>query len=183
MLAIRLAQAGSALFYVAFAWVAISMIFGSEPKGSSDQMAHEWTAWLLGQPWGRWFVGAIGLGFLITGAGVAARGLRADFKIRIETKEDKKEVVTALGVVGFLARGFVFAIIGFFFLFAAIPAGLNEAQRLAGALRALQNYPYGRIVLGMTSAGFIAFGLFEIGQGAYRRVRVPRLPARVSADG
>jgi Domain of Unknown Function (DUF1206) len=82
----RLAQAGSALFYVAFAWVATSMIFGSEPKGSSDQMAHEWTAWLLGQPWGRWFVGAIGLGFLITGAGVAARGLRADFKIRIETK-------------------------------------------------------------------------------------------------
>jgi succinate dehydrogenase hydrophobic anchor subunit len=173
----RFAQAASALFYVAFAWVAISMIFGSEPKGSSDQMAHEWTAWLLEQPWGRWFVGAIGLGFLITGAGVAGRGLRADFKSRIETKEDKKkkEVVTALGVVGFLARGFVFAIIGLFFLFAAIHASSNEAKGFAGALRALQNYPYGRIVLGMTSAGFIAFGLFEIGQGAYRRIRLPRL--------
>jgi Domain of Unknown Function (DUF1206) len=150
------------------------MIFGTEPKESSDQMAHEWTAWLLGQPWGRWFVGAIGLGFIMTGAGVAVRALRADFKRRIEAKENKKEVVTALGTVGFLTRGFVFAMIGLFFLFAAAHASSSEAKGFAGALRVLQNYPYGRVVLGMTSAGLITFGLFEIAQGAYRRITLPR---------
>lgn len=80
----RIAWAGSALFYVGFAWVAISMIFGSAPKGSSDQMAHRWTAWLLEQPWGQWLVGAVGLGFLITAAAVVVRGVRADFKRQME---------------------------------------------------------------------------------------------------
>jgi Domain of Unknown Function (DUF1206) len=169
----RFAWAGSALFYVAFAWVAVSMILGFDRKGTSDQMAHEWTAWLLGQPWGRWIVGAIGIAFLTTGVGVAIRGWRADFERRIQTKKNKREIVTALGVVGFLSRGFVFAMIGLFFLFAAIHASSREAKGFAGALRALQNYPYGRVVLGMTSAGLIAFGLFEIGLGAYRRIRLP----------
>jgi hypothetical protein len=175
----RFVWAGSALFYIGFAWVAISMIFGFGPNGSSDQMAHEWTAWLLGQPWGRYLVGTLGLAFAITGVSVAIRGLRADFKRRIEAKGDKRKVVTALGIFGFLARGFVFSMIGVFLLFAAIQARSSEAKGFAGALRTIQHYPYGRVVIGMTSGGLIAFGLFEIGQGAYRRISVPRV-ARTS---
>ena len=59
-----------------------------------------WTAWLLGQPFGRWAVGAVALGFLMTGAGVAVRGLRAKFNRQIEANKQKREVVTALGVRG-----------------------------------------------------------------------------------
>jgi hypothetical protein len=76
------------------------MIFGSDRPGNGDQMAHEWTAWLLGQPFGRWAVGAVALGFLMTGAGVAVRGLRAKFNRQIEANKQKREVVTALGVWG-----------------------------------------------------------------------------------
>ena len=141
-------------------------------------LGHEWTAWLLGQSWGRWGVGVIGLAFLMTGAGVAARRLRADFKRRIEAKEEKREIVTAFGVAGFLARGFVYAVIGIFFVFAAIHARSSEVKGFAGALRAIQHYPYGWVVLGITSAGLIAFGLFEIGEGAYRRITPPRIAKR-----
>jgi hypothetical protein len=171
----RFAWAGSALFYAGFAWVAIGMIFGSDRQGNSDQMAHEWTAWLLGRPFGRWAVGAVGLGFLMTGAGVAVRGLRAKFKRQIEAPKQKREVVTALGVAGFLARGFVFAMIGIFLLFAAIHARSSEAKGFGGALRTIQHYPYGWALLGITAVGLIAFGLFQIGEGAYRRIRPPRI--------
>jgi hypothetical protein len=123
------------------ALIAIGMIFGSDRKGNSDQMAHQWTAWLLGQPFGRWAVGAVGLGFLMTGAGVAVRGLQAKFKRQIEANKQKREVVTALGVAGFVARGFVFAMIGIFLLFAAIHARSSEAKGIAGVLRTIQHYP------------------------------------------
>jgi len=154
------------------------MMFGSDRKGNSDQTAHEWTAWLLALPFGRWAVGAIGLGFLMTGAGIAIRGLRADFGRRIEAKQDKKEVVTALGVAGFVARGFVFATVGVFLVFAALHARSSDAKGFAGALRAIQNYPYGWAVLGITASGLIAFGFFEIAQGVYRRITPPRTAMR-----
>jgi hypothetical protein len=50
--------------------------------------------------------------------------------------------VTELGVAGFLARGFLFAMIGLFLLFAAVHSRLNEAKgsqercRLSAYLRA-----------------------------------------------
>lgn len=165
----------SALFYVAFGWVAISMILGLDHKGNSDHTAHEWTAWLLGQPLGRWAVGAAGLGFFASATGVAVRALRADFARRIDAGKQKREVVTVLGIAGFLARAFVFAMIGVFLLFAAIHARSSEAKGFAGALRSVQHYPYGWVLLGITAIGLIAFGLFEIGEAAYRRITPPRL--------
>jgi hypothetical protein len=170
----RLVLAGSAVFYAGFAWIAIGMVFGFDGEGNTDQTAHEWTAWLLAQPFGRWAVGAMGLAILVSGLGVAVRGLRADFERRIEAKEETREIVTALGIAGFLARGFVFALIGVFLLFAAIHARSGEAKGFAGALRMIQHYPYGSILLGITAAGLIAFGLFEIAQAAYRRITPPR---------
>jgi hypothetical protein len=53
-LARRGIYAGSALFYLAFAWVAVNMLFGSDRKDNSDQIAREWSAWLLAKPFGQW---------------------------------------------------------------------------------------------------------------------------------
>jgi hypothetical protein len=65
--------------------------------------------------------------------------------------------------------------IGVFLLFAAINARSSEAKGIAGALRTIQHYPYGWALLGITAAGLIAFGLFQIGEGAYRRITPPRI--------
>ena len=65
--------------------------------------------------------------------------------------------------------------IGVFLLFAAIHARSSEAKGFAGALRTIQHYPYGWALLGITAVGLIAFGLFQIGEGAYRRIRPPRI--------
>jgi hypothetical protein len=90
-LARRGIYAGSALFYLGFAWVAVNMFFGSDSTGSSDQIAREWSAWLLAKPFGRWVVGAMGIALLIAGCGVAVTGLRADFKRRLQGREEKRD--------------------------------------------------------------------------------------------
>jgi hypothetical protein len=171
----RFALAASALFYIAFAWVAFGVLLGSDRRQSSEHLAHEWTAWLLAQPAGRWAAGAIGAGFVIAGAATAARGLRSSFGRNIEAGKSEREIVTALGVAGFLARGFVVAVIGVFLIFAALRARSSEAKGLAGALEALQGYPHGGVILALTSAGFLAFGLFEIAQAAWRRIEAPAI--------
>ena len=174
----RLIWAGSALFYAGFAWIAVSMIFGADRSGNSDLIAHQWTAWLLGQPFGRWAVGATGIVFLLTSIGVALSGLRADFTRGLDAKGEKREIVTKLGTAGFLARAFVFAMMGLFFLFAAISSRSSEAKGFAGVLRVIQNQPYGSVLLGITAAGLLAFGLYGIAEGAYRRITPPRLLIR-----
>jgi hypothetical protein len=175
-LARRGIYAGSALFYLAFAWVAVNMLFGSDRKGNSDQIAREWSAWLLAKPFGQWVVGAMGIALIIAGCGVAVTGLRADFKRRLQGREEKRKIVTALGIVGFLTRAFMFAMTGLFLLFAAIHSRSSEAKGFAGALGVIQQQPYGSALLGITAAGLLAFGLYGIAEAAYRRISPPRLP-------
>ena len=170
----RVLRAGAALFYVGFAWVAVTMIFGAAPSGNSDQIAQEWTAWLLSQPFGRWLVGGAGIAFLITSIGAVVKAVRADFDRRLDAKKAQREMVTELGVAGFLARGFVFAMIGLFLLFAAVHSSSNEAKGFAGALEVIQHQPYGSFLLAITAAGLLAFGVYGIAEGAYRRITPPR---------
>jgi hypothetical protein len=43
----------AAVFYMGFAAVALNAMLGSDPSGSSDQIAHDWTAWILAKPFGQ----------------------------------------------------------------------------------------------------------------------------------
>jgi hypothetical protein len=174
-LARRIIRLGSALFYLAFAWVAVTMTFGSDHGANSDQTAREWTGWLLAHPFGRWAVAGMGIALLVSSVGVAAKGLRAEFKYSLDADGPKRELVTKLGIAGFLARGFVFALIGIFLLFAAIHARSSEAKGLAGALGVVQQQPYGSVLLAITAAGLLAFGAFGLAEAAYRRI-TPQLP-------
>jgi Domain of Unknown Function (DUF1206) len=58
-------------------------------------------------------------------------------------------------------------------LFAAISSRSSEAKGFAGALRVVQHHPYGSVLLGITAAGLLAFGLYGIAEGVYRRITPP----------
>jgi hypothetical protein len=171
----RAIYVGAAVFYLGFAWVAVTMVFGWDRSGNSDQIAREWTAWVLAKPFGQWMIGAVGIVFVTTAIGVAITGFRADFKRRLEMKKEDRKIVTALGSLGFFARAFVFATIGFFLLFAAIHSRSSEAKGFAGALRVIQQQPYGAALLGITAAGLLAFGLYGFAEAAFRRITPPSL--------
>ena len=74
------------------------------------------------------------------------------------------------GQVGLAARGVVFGIIGYFLMQAAYHSKAGEARGLSGALRALEQQPSGRWILGVVAIGLMAYGLFMLMLGRYRRI-------------
>jgi hypothetical protein len=151
------------------------MIVGWDHGGNSDQIARDWTAWLLAKPFGRWLLGAIGLGFVAAAIAIAVKGCRAEFKQRLELRGKKRSLVAALGGFGFVARAVVLAVVGVFLVFAAIEARSSQVKGIAGALRTIYQQPYGSVLLGLTALGFVAFGLYGFAEAAYRRVTPPKV--------
>jgi hypothetical protein len=75
-----------------------------------------------------------------------------------------------LGIVGLFARAVVFGLVAWFLVKAAVEFDPDEAVGLDGALRKLADAPYGPLLLGVTAAGLVAYGLFCVAQARYRRV-------------
>ena len=75
-----------------------------------------------------------------------------------------------LGVVGYLARGIVFALVGFFVARAAWQYDPQDAVGLDGALAKLAHADYGPVLLALTAAGLFAYGLFCFVEARYREV-------------
>ena len=174
-LVIRAGLGVSAVVHVGLAIFALSLItgLGGGGQSSGDQSSREWTAWLMSQPFGQWLVALVGLA--IVGAGVAhlVKAWRASFARRFAMDSDERRIIVPLSRFGLASRGVVFLIIGGFFLIAAIQQDPSEARGLSGALRALQDQPYGWILLGVVALGLAVFGIYSIVEAWYRRIEVP----------
>jgi len=166
----RLVQAVSALFYAGFGSIAASILFGWDTGESSDRLAHDWAAWLMGKQFGRWIIAGIGVAIATSGVGIAIAGWRADFQDHLMLVGKPKMLVTLLGVLGFMTRGLVFVLIGLFLIFAAVDFNPREAKGLAGTLQLIQGRSYGPWLLGFTAMGFLAFGLFSIAEAILRKI-------------
>src|SRR5262249_26701528 len=173
----------AALFYLGFAAVAVSTMLGWDRSGSSDQIAHDWTAWVLAKPFGQWMIGAIGAAITAIGLGIGIAGFWGEFRRRLELKAKERRVVMALGRFGFAARSLVFTMIGLFLLYAALDSSAREAKVFAGALQLIQQQPYGSVWLGITAAGLLAFGIYEMAEGAFGRIAAPSLHQTAAKGG
>ena len=173
---IRAALAVSAAIHVGLAFFAASLALGwgtSGGSGGSGGSSQEWTALLLSQPAGQWLVGGVGVAIL--GAGIAhiVKGWRADFERHFDMNASERKFITPISKIGLCARGVAFLIIGGFLIAAAIQQDPNEARGLSGALQALQQQPFGWILLAVLALGLVAFGAYSLIESAYRRVHVP----------
>jgi len=173
----------TALFYIAFAGMVAQMMVGSDTGGNTDQLAREWTAWALSKPFGRWIVGAAGFGIAAGSIALGVAGGRFDDEHRRPLAGKSERMVRFVGRLGFVARSVVFAMIGLFLLFAAIDANSREAKGMAGALRIIQQQPYGAVLLGATAAGFFAFGMYGVVLAGYRQISAPSLREAKGENG
>jgi hypothetical protein len=167
----RIAYGVSGVVHAGLVFFAVGVMFGlTAARGSEEQSARDWTAYLLAAPLGRWLVGALGLIIVAAGIGIALKGLRASFEKDLEVQGQVRGWIVPLGRLGFVARGLVFGIVGVFLGNAAVDADPGEARGLGGALRALQAQPFGRVLFGITAFGLFAFGIFQLVVAYYRRI-------------
>lgn len=165
----RIAALVSGLVYAGLCMIAIRILMGSSGSTSPDRA----TADVLGWPAGVWLVGAAGTAFIGVALYQAYRGVTRDFLSDAKTHEMgrlTKRWVGWIGFVGYLARAVVFGLVGIFLVKAAIDFEPKDAVGLDGALAKLLEQEYGPVLLGIVSAGLIAFALSSWSDARYRKI-------------
>ena len=149
-----------------------------KPAGMGDEQgAAHWTAVGMDQPLGRWLVGAVGAGIIASGLVDVyhAAVSRLDEQDRLDLSRmsaSARRRVFWMGRIGLASEGVLSAVIGWFVVRAALHTDPGEAHGLEGALRALQQQPYGPWILGAVGAGLVASGLLLLVVARHRRITV-----------
>ncbi len=157
-----------AVIYVTLAVLAIRFATGAGQSSSSSQQ--ETTAGVFGWPAGEWLVGAAGLVLIGVGAWHVRKGFNKHFLKQIDTSEASPSalrLVTRLGQIGFPGKGVALAGVGALLIWAAVTFDPSKARGLDGALRAILDLPFGRILLTLVAVGIAAFGAFCLVRARY----------------
>ena len=167
----RIIPVGIGIFYLILAWTALNLIVRAQSENSEFQRTL--TTVLLMLPFGAVLVGIIGLGTVGAGFHEFYSGISGKYKkdLRLGGAEKKqRNIITVLGIMGFTARALIFALMGYFFISAAIDFNPNEAVGMDGALLTLAQTYYGKTLLFVTAAGLICHGILSFYEAKYRRI-------------
>lgn len=165
----------SALVYLFLAFSAARMLLpellgsgGSGGEGGRELLI----AKALQQPFGQVLVGIFAAIVIGKGLFQLYRGIKGDFKGHVNERSMSREehsVYTKTGRVGYIARGIVFALLGFFLLQAALQSDASEAGGTGQALNFLSNN-WGPYVLAAVALGLAAYGVFMFVKSKYRYI-------------
>ena len=167
----RLAAVGRALVVFAIASFTLKLLtgMGSSSGGSQQQ---EWTARLLQVPGGRFLVVLIGLAVLVAAVLSARRAVGHRFMRDLDMRSASagtRRWVERFGMLGYLAKGVAYAVIGILLIIAAVDHNPAEAGGLDKALRTMAAQPFGVVLLVAVAIGFAAFGLYCFFDARYRK--------------
>ena len=168
----RAGYVGRGLIYAGLTYTTVRLLTGSGGQQSQNQKARQTTAAVFDWPAGRWIVGAAGLTIIGVGLWNIYRGVSTKFedKWRGGMSRTERTWGSRAGVVGHVARGIVFGLIGIFVTKAATDYDAQDAIGFDGALRKLAEAAYGPWLLGITAAGLVAYGVFCLVDARYRDV-------------
>ncbi len=172
-IASRIGYAASGVLYGVFAYEAIRMLLTSGSSGSGGGSQKETIVdVLLGQPFGQILVGIVAVVFFGKAAYQIYRSVSGKYAKKINDSEldyRVKDILRKAGFVGYIARGIVISIIGYFFLRAAIEANPNEAGGTQQAFDFIQSSStWGTILLGIIAIGLACYGVFMFVKARYR---------------
>ncbi len=159
----------SSLADVFIAYSALVVLLGSAnySEDGSPEQKREMTANMLNYDWGKWLV--VGLGILI--AVIAAvqlfygitRGYRERLDI-VQFSGKKKTTIFFLGLTGYIARGVILGIIGFFFMKSGVLRDAGYVVNTDKAFNFIGDH-IGKIPFVIVAFGIICYGLFMFALG------------------
>lgn len=166
---VRVSEWGQAAVFIALGMIAASVALGARPDG--DDAAKAASRGVLSVAGGPWLLALIGLGIGIGGISFIVMGVLRSFEKKISVPSGPMGgVVTALGVVGFIAKGIALAIVGVLLVVAAVKVDAETAGGLDGAIQALLGVYLGPLLVGLVGAGFVAYGIFCLFRARYARL-------------
>lgn len=175
---VRLGRVIAGLLHVGLGIYATSVVTGvalGDDDKSGDEAARSWTARLLG--WdsiGVVIVAAFGVFVIGLGVWDIYKAAKGDLDDRLDLSRlsaASRKVLVDLSRFGLAARAVVFLLIGAFFILAGVSTDPRKAHGLAETLGRIRELPFGRPLLFVVAFGFVAYGLFQVIEARYRRIR------------
>ena len=171
-LALRTGSAARGVFHGGLAIAALRLASGTRSSAATND-AGQWTAFAFGLPGGQLLVW-LGAG-AITGYGgyqlyrayTAKLGRQLDLS---PLPAPAATFVVGVSRFGIAARGIVFCLIGFFLARAAVGHDAGQAGGLEESLDTLAGI--GRWPFVAVASGLVAYGLYELVNARYRRIRM-----------
>lgn len=142
-------------------------------RGSSGDSAASRTAELMSRPGGRTAVGLVGLVLLGISGYFVVKGLRrkhAECLEHYRVPSSLRRPAILVGAVGYVGRGVTVGLIGAFLVKAAVQFDPEQAKGLDAALQVVAEQPYGRVLLGLTVVGVLAYALWSFFEAAFRDI-------------
>jgi len=171
-IALRIGWFFGGLTHFGLVIAAVHMLIGYATRDDEAE-AHDWTATALSYPLGRWIIAGVGVGILIYGLLQIHHGLRDKLDPQLRLKElsaAAKRWVRGVCRFGMTARGVVFGLLGVFLMRAEYDFNAREARGFGGTLREIASEPHGRVFLAVTAFGLMAYGVYMLVLGRYRRI-------------
>jgi hypothetical protein len=153
----RISSAFRALVYLAIGLSAAKVALGAGNE-SGDEAQETVTSRLLGAPFGRVLVVALGLVVIAVGVTQIVKGVKKKFLEELSGSVSPTTV--KLGTAGYIAKGVALAIVGVLFIWAAATYDPDKAGGIDAALKTIRDQPFGSVLLTVMALGILAFGLY-----------------------
>lgn len=166
----RISGAASGLAYVLLCVAAIKILAGA---GTGSGTPKEATGGVLDWSGGPLLVGIAGAVLIGVALYQLYQGVSRKFLDDSTTAQMNPQVLralTGLGVFGHIARGVVFALIGYGLIRAALDYDPDKAVGLDGALRKVQDASYGTWLLALVAIGLLGFAAYSALDARYHKV-------------
>lgn len=161
---------------IGVAYVSLALSAGLEAFGhnSRTDQASSLSRSILEIPGGQVVLAALGAGVVVGGIWLAIWAALQRFDRYLTTPRTLpgwlQGGIRLVETFGNIVRGLAFAGIGASFMVAAIVDSSKEAKGLNGTLRSLTSHTYGRVLLVVAAAGFLAFGLASFLEAHFRDI-------------
>jgi hypothetical protein len=166
----RVKMGGQAVVYGAIGAVFGTYALGgtSDSSGSTQSLS----ARLMAHPAGTVLLIAVGLGLVVAGAFFVHRGVTRSFRENLKSLPPGTagRAVLWLGAAGYAAKGVALAVLGVLVVVATVRNDPEQSSGLDGALKALQEQPFGAWILGAVALGLICYGIFMVVRSRYQRM-------------
>jgi hypothetical protein len=165
----RIGYALSGLLYLGLGAYALKLVLAGTGGAGGDSRQFV-VSKVLGYPAGEYIVGIAGL--IVIGMGIyqIIRGVTGKFMKKIQlVRSNMKDFFKRAGTVGYISRGIVLAIIGYFLFHAALRSNAQEAQGTGAAFDFLQNN-FGSVMMALVALGLIGYGIFTFVKAKYQKI-------------
>ena len=167
----RIAFGVSAIIYLALAVSAIMKVINA---GSSSGGGGNSPSFMTGQ------IGVIIfaiIGLSVIGAGINqfkkayTKSFLKKFDYKSISEEKRRKTIKNTGLMGLIARGVIFLILGYFFIRAAMESNTSDIKSTTDAFSFIQDSSYGQYLLGAVAAGLVCYGIYMFMMAKYRKFK------------